>query len=556
MATELNLRLDLVMTLSHPAGFKGRFETSPIVCAAYSEAAGPLRIVPRAVAIPESIRDLVSLVEYAHTEGTFLTPRGSGSGMPGGNLSSHVVVDMCFLRDTLQISDDGIATVSSGRTYRELSDLGVHRGLRLPPNPSSGDFCTLAGMVSTNAAGPRSVKYGSVRKWVQAIELVTADGETGWVDRAASSPTRDLTVLSRLEAQARPDVERLRDSIAAKFPKTTKNSSGYALDEYLNSKSPVDLIIGSEGTLALISRIRFALDPLPSVTGVLRLAIADLDVLSDIVATIKSLDPSAVELLSSSLLRHSAGDFGLDLADVEAVLLVEFEGSTNREIRNFLTDGANCCSRYCHSVEGATERSTIDQLWSIRHAASSALAHSPEERRSLQIIEDGCVPVSQLGGYLKGVHQIASDVGLEIVAFGHAGDGHLHVNALVDVTDPKFQKRLSDLLEQVTALLLELGGTPSGEHGDGRLRAGLLEKFYGEEIVGLFRRVKLAFDPTGILNPGVILPDGDDQIGDRLKVGPAAAHLPPEVESRLRQIERDAAWGPAIEITRNLLQEG
>jgi FAD/FMN-containing dehydrogenase len=178
----------------------------------------------------------------------------------------------------------------------------------------------------------------------------------------------------------------------------------------------------------------------------------------------------------------------------------------------------------------------------VRHAASPALATLPPHRRSLQIIEDGCVPVPSLGRYLSGVRRAARRHGVEVVAFGHAGDGHLHVNALADTGQPDFDRRLAALLDEVTTLIQELGGTPSGEHGDGRLRAPLLDRVYGERVAGLFATVKRAFDPHGLLNPGVIVPQPGQKPVTDLKVGAAAHPIPGDIENSLREIERTAAW--------------
>jgi len=147
------------------------------------------------------------------------------------------------------------------------------------------------------------------------------------------------------------------------------------------------------------------------------------------------------------------------------------------------------------------------------------------------------------------VREAARIAGVEIVAFGHAGDGHLHVNALVDTHDPSFENRIVDLLQMVTDLIVELKGSVSGEHGDGRLRASLLERTYGSDITALFRLVKKAFDPEGILNPGVILPSPDSRPTDNLKVGKRAVTIPPAISDGLLAIERRGRWGaPKLEL--------
>ncbi|MDH3366383.1 MAG: hypothetical protein OEO17_00960, partial [Gemmatimonadota bacterium] len=220
---------------------------------------------------------------------------------------------------------------------------------------------------------------------------------------------------------------------------------------------------------------------------------------------------------------------------------VDFETESLAELEAVLDRAATLAGPRA-LIQQALTKDEHDRLWQVRHAASPALARLPDTTRSLQIVEDGCVPVEHLGRYLSGVRAIADAVSIDVVAFGHAGDGHVHVNALVDTTDTSLAARLRELLERVTNLVLDLGGTPSGEHGDGRLRAGAVSRMYGDEVLELFRLVKETFDPRGVLNPGVILGGPDDPV-DRLKVGPQAVPIPEAVASALRGLERRAEWG-------------
>ncbi|MGH7520721.1 MAG: FAD-binding oxidoreductase, partial [Gemmatimonadales bacterium] len=172
-------------------------------------------------------------------------------------------------------------------------------------------------------------------------------------------------------------------------------------------------------------------------------------------------------------------------------------------------------------------------------------------RRSLQVIEDGCVPLAHLGAYIAGVRAAAERQAIPVAIFGHAGDGHVHVNALPDVTRAGWRQAVGGLFDEVTALLLRLGGTPSGEHGDGRLRAGLNARVFGPEVMARFRELKARYDPLGILNPGVILPAADWAPLADLKVGPEAAPIPDDIAARLRSMERTGAWGtPKLELAR------
>jgi FAD/FMN-containing dehydrogenase len=250
----------------------------------------------------------------------------------------------------------------------------------------------------------------------------------------------------------------------------------------------------------------------------------------------------AIELLDRTFLDLAPlGGTAVPLDGARAVLLVDFEGPTEDEVRAALDQAERAVAAAALRTRAGVSRLEREALWRIRHGASPALAALPAERRSLQVIEDGCVPVAALGRYLEGVHAAAAQAGIPIVAFGHAGDGHLHVNALVDTTVPGFETRLERLLDAVTALVVDLGGTPSGEHGDGRLRAASLRRLYGPAVVGLFAAVKQAFDPAGILNPGVIVPDGAPPL-TALKVGPTAAAIPDDVARGLRRREQAGEW--------------
>jgi FAD/FMN-containing dehydrogenase len=214
----------------------------------------------------------------------------------------------------------------------------------------------------------------------------------------------------------------------------------------------------------------------------------------------------------------------------------------HREVRAAVEQAARAVAPWASGVDTGLTAAAAERLWTLRHAASPILARLPESRRSLQVIEDGCVPVPRMSDYIRVVREAAAGRGLPVVIFGHAGDGHIHVNLLPDVGGIGWEDAVTGLLDDVTDALVRLGGTPSGEHGDGRLRAGLLRRVYGDEILALFGLVKHALDPLAILNPGIILPSGEPPVS-RLKVGASAAPLPDDIARALRQIERSAEYG-------------
>jgi FAD/FMN-containing dehydrogenase len=516
--------------------------TGARVRAAYAETAGMYRLIPDAVAVPENVRDLLDLVAWAGRTGTALTPRGAGSGIPGNAVGSGVVVDLRQrMPRVLEIDPAGQSAVTSANiTQAELNQAAAAHGLRLPPDPSSARWATLGGMVACNAAGARTVRHGPVRPWVKGLEIVTADAETGWIARGTATPP--LAALDRFDCDARPAIVAATEEIRRRFPAVRKNTAGYGLDHWLDSGSPVDLVIGSEGTLAIVVGIRWQLAPVAGARTGLRVALRSLDDLEEAVTALVACQPSAVELLDGTFLRllSLAGE-SVTLPDAEAVLLVEFEREHEDAARGAVGDAVRAVTHLAMEVVTAITPEEERHLWALRHAASPILARLPDDRRSVQVVEDGCVPLPRLGEYVRAVRDAAGAQGIEVVIFGHAGDGHVHVNALPDVTRADWRERLLRLYQDVSGAVIALGGTPSGEHGDGRLRAPLLQPLYGSLIVDLFHQVKTAFDPVGILNPGVKLDPQHPPLA-RLKIGPDAARLPDDIAAGLREIERTGGY--------------
>jgi len=514
--------------------------TDPRTRAAYSEGAGIHRIVPAGVAVPRSVEEVRALVRWAAETDTTLVPRGAGSAMPGDAVGPGVIVDLSQGFRRLEVDPRrAVAWTGASVTWAALTEAARGHGLRLPPDPSSGAFATAGGMVGTNAAGPRSARYGSVRPWIDALEVVGADGEARWVRRGAGSGERfDLDSDGRR-------------FVSAAFPKTRKNSMGYALDAFAESGDEVDLFVGAEGTLGIVTAVEWRLDAVPPHRAGAALGFATLDALQEAVTFLTTLRPSAVELLDETLLRFVVEGGGAVPPGLAALLLVEFERDAAATARGAVADAVRGLRPLTAHVETAPDSAGLSALWRVRMLASPVLARLPETRRSLQVIEDGCVPLDHLGAYLAGVRDAAARLDIPVALFGHAGDGHVHVNALPDVTRTGWREAVRALYDAVSDLVIRLGGTPAGEHGAGRLRAGLLTRLYGAEIVARFGAVKRAYDPEGMFNPGVILPADDWEPLAQMKVGPAAAPIPDDIATRLRDLERTGAWQtPKTELAR------
>ncbi|MEO5799667.1 MAG: FAD-binding oxidoreductase [Gemmatimonadales bacterium] len=518
----------------------------PVRRARYSEGAGIYRIIPAAVVRPTFLAELRAAIDDARSEGWSITPRGAGSAMDGGNLGDGLMLDLTAFESGRCVVNarHRTARLSPSIPLAHLQALAGREGLRFPPDPSSGAWATLGGMVSTNASGARTVRYGSVRPWIKELTLETTAGPLTLV--RGLPPDLSHPVMVKWYTTVAPLLGAHADEIRAAFPKVRKNSAGYALDQVLTSGDLIDLVIGAEGTLGVITDIVVRLDPIPAARVSLRIALRDRHDLAPILAAIRAHDPSALELLDTSFLRlvqqrvETPERPGL-LGEAAALLLVDLEGNSSAEVSERLDQLVQAIAPMALDVATALEPSSIEQLWAVRHGASPMLAGLTDGRRSLQVIEDGCVPTEQLADYLDAIDSATARQRIDAVLFGHAGDGHVHVNLLPNLNDPDWRERVRAVFDEVTVAVIRLGGTTSGEHGAGRLRAGTLAALYGETVMGVFRALKTAFDPDGIWNPGVILGAAADPI-QRLKVGPDAVALPDGVAEQLRAIETNATW--------------
>ena len=535
-----------------PAQFRGQFRTDAEARAVYAEAAGIARETPLAVAVPADADDVACLARWASETGTPLVPRGSGSSMAGGAIGAGVIVDLSRL-NAIRAVDVSARRVRVGPgALRGMVDAEARRhGLRFPPDPSSGDYCTVGGMASTNAAGAHTLRYGATRPWIVALECVFADGTRAELRRGAPAPSA-VPAIERFAADVRADLlahERERPSVHAGV---RKESSGYALAEYAHTGELVDLVVGSEGTLAMIVGLELALAPVPGATSSALAAFPTLEQAVAAAVEARESGASACELLDRTFLdvvasagsENGASRGAPEIpAGSEAVLLAEVEGDD-------LDDAAGRAAALSHLFERAGASAVtvaLDDvsepaLWELRHAASPVLARLDPALKSMQFIEDGAVPPARLPDYVRGVREALARHGVRGVIFGHAGDSHVHVNPLVDVGRADWREVVTALLDDVVALTARLGGTLAGEHGDGRLRTPQLEHVWPGPTRELFARVKRAFDPAGVLNPGVIVPlPGQWSIGE-VKYDPALPAPPAAALAVLQRVERDRAY--------------
>ncbi len=531
-----------------PPGFRGTYREDELARAVYSEAAGIGRAIPTAVAVPIDAEDVIMLVKWAAATGTSLIPRGSGSSMSGGAIGKGVIVDLSRI-NRLAAIDQRSRTVwaDPGVLWSKLDVEARIRGLRLPVDPSSGAFCTLGGMVSTNASGPHTLRYGSIRPWVTALDCVFSDGEREVITRGETPPRR-IDAISRFLRDAHGDLVATDKRRPVRHEGVRKESSGYAIHEYAARADLIDLLVGSEGTLAIIVRIQLSLSPLPGATSSVLGSFPTLEAATAAAINAVENGASACELLDRTFLAYAASAPSADetlrarMEGAAAILLAEVEGengdaaaaSAKQLAAAFKEAGAK-------DVDIALTPERERDLWELRHAASPILA-ALEDSTSMQFIEDGAVPPAKLPDYVTGVRQSLSQREVNGVIFGHAGDAHIHVNPLIDVGQPGWRNKVTGLLEDVVALTARLGGTLAGEHGDGRLRTPLLKRVWHKDAMRAFGVVKTAFDPANIFNPGVKVALPRQQPIEDIKYDPSLPPLPAEARAALDSVVKARAY--------------
>jgi FAD/FMN-containing dehydrogenase len=529
-------------------GFRGYFREDELARALYSEAAGIGRAIPAAVAVPVDAEDVVVLVKWAGETGTSLIPRGSGSSMSGGAIGTGVIVDLSRINHLGRIDErDRTVWAEPGVLWSTLDVAARRKGLRFPVDPSSGDFCTLGGMVATNASGAHTLRYGATRAWVNAIDCVFSDGDRGVITRGEPAPKR-VEAVNRFMRDVHGEIVSSDKRRPILHLGVRKESSGYAIHDYATKADLVDILVGSEGTLAIMVGLQFTLAPVPEATSSVLGSFASLE--DATVAATKALESgaSACELLDRTFLAYAVTGKSVDekfrqrMEGAAAILLAEVEADNPEAAaagaqqlgKAFRDSGAR-------DVDVALTAEAEHDLWELRHAASPILA-ALEHSASMQFIEDGAVPLPKLPDYVQGVRKALADREVSGVIFGHAGDAHMHVNPLIDVRQPDWREKVSGLLEDVVKLTARLGGTLTGEHGDGRIRTPLLDRVWHKDAIRAFALVKKAFDPSNIFNPGVKVPLPQQKAITDIKYDPSLPPLPQKARAVLDDLVKARAY--------------
>ncbi len=422
---------------------------------------------PDIVVIPRTVADVQEVVRVANETETPVVARGAGTGQTGGAVAAKggIVVAFSQMREVLSIERQDLqCVVEPGIVHADLQQALRPHQLFFPPDPGSSRACTLGGMAANNASGPHAVKYGVMSAYVLGLEVVLADG----------------TSITTGGEKAR----------------VLKSSSGIDLTK---------LFVGSEGTLGIITKLRLRVQPLPPARAVVLAAFVALE---DAVRCLDDLFEAGILPATAELLDRSALDAirvyrpELGIPDGEAVLLLEVDGMP-AGVREQAAAVESIAKRRATKTQIASQEAEVQRLWQTRASLGAAAALTHPDKRRIFAGEDLCVPLSAIPRTIRRARQLAREAEIAVLFYGHVGDGNVHSAILIDPSDPDEVNRADALAHRLHELALEVGGSVTGEHGTGAVRAGYMRAEHGAAYETMLA-VKRALDPRGILNPGKI----------------------------------------------------
>ena len=425
------------------------------------------RAYPDLVVRVVSAEEVSKVMAYASSHHIAVTPRGAGTGLVGASVAVEhgIMIDLTLMNHILELDEDNLTlTVEPGVLLMEIAAYVEERGFLYPPDPGEKS-ATIGGNISTNAGGMRAVKYGVTRDYVRALEVVLADG----------------TILHL-------------------GGKVVKNSSGYDLK---------DMIIGSEGTLAVVTKAVLKLMPLPRKRVSLLIPFPTLaQAIGTVPRIIRSKAiPTAIEFMERDVILDAEQYLGRKFPDnqADAYLLLQFDGNTMEEIASYYDDTAQIClEQGAIDILIADTEERNEPVWKSRGAFLEAIKSSTSAMDEVDVV----VPRNRVHEFVEFAHALPKEIGARIKLFGHAGDGNLHVYVLRDkLSDEEWQKVLDLAMEKMYAKARALEGQVSGEHGIGLAKRSYLKQSLPPEQIALMQRVKKAFDPQGILNPHKVCED-------------------------------------------------
>jgi glycolate oxidase len=420
---------------------------------------------PEAVVQGRTARQISAVVKVANQHRIPIVARGSGTGLSGQAIpiKGGIVLDLSCMTAIKEVHvEDLYCVVEPGVIYERLNKALAPTGFFFPPSPGSGDVCTVGGMVACNASGMRAIKYGATRDYVLGMEVVMADG-----------------------------------SVVRMGNYTIKNSSGYQLEK---------LMVGSEGTLGIITEIVFRIMPLPEKRAIAVASFGDLKQAGQGICNIvaSGLLPSGLEIMDSVCIQAVNRSMGVGLPECEAIIMAEVDGASTAIEHDIHTVATICRQSGALDVEFTSDDQEMLTLWKGRKSVLPSLSRHGKDSVSVSLADDMSVPISKLPEAIKRFQEIARNHDILIGTYGHAGDGNLHTKVLINPLEKMSWKRAEAAVNDIYEAVIGLQGTVSGEHGIGISKAPWMQKERADTLA-IMAAIKQVIDPHNIMNPGKIM---------------------------------------------------
>ncbi|MBM3935279.1 MAG: anaerobic glycerol-3-phosphate dehydrogenase subunit C [SAR202 cluster bacterium] len=525
----------------------------------YSTDASIYQIEPIGVVIPKTPEDVIAVVETANRYNVPVLPRGGGTSLAGQTVGRAIVMDFSrYMREVLEVNaEEGWARVQPGIILDELNQKIAHTKMAFTPDPSTSNRGNVGGALGNNSCGSHSMVYGKSVDNVIAMNVVLANGDT-----AHFAPLdREGIALKKLASGFEGDIYRKmfeigeshRDEVIKRYPKIQRRVSGYNLDEFLdpNAFNMARFVVGSEGTLITITEAKVKITKKPSFKGLAVIHFNDL--IESMEATVAALElkPDAIEHIGSMILRNTRNNLTYSRltdfleGDPDSILATEFSGESEAEVESKL----DACEERMRKagmgyfVRKLTKPADQAKVWEVRKAGLGLMMNAPGPRRPLPFVEDTAVSPEKLPQFIKRFDEIVREHDTIAGYYGHASTGCMHIRPLIDLKLQEGVDRMVSIADKISDLVLEYGGSMSGEHGDGLVRSVWNKKMFGPKIYDAFREVKRTFDPKGLMNPGKIV--DSPPMTENLRIGPK--YRPVELRTGFT-FAKDGNFASAIEM--------
>ncbi len=537
--------------------FNGDIDTSPETLTTYSHDASLFEVRPAVVVFPKHTADVQALVSWAAVENekkpgsVSLTARSGGTCMSGGSLNDSVIIDFTRYMDLIISVDENTAVMQPGVFYRDLEKETLKLNRVMPTYTASKNICAVGGMFGNNAGGEKSIKYGKMEDFVLQSKVVFADGKEYVVKPLTRAELDQKIAQNDFEGNIYKSlfemIEKNYSAVKNAKPNVSKNSAGYYLWNVWDKQTEIfdlnKLLVGSQGTLGIVTEMTWKLVPVEPVSNVLAIYMNSIDQVGYLAKKLVSFKPDSIESFDEYSLKLAFTFFfdflssmglwqfiKLGIAMIpdgikilkggipKLIVLVEVAGNSEEEVNTKLREIEQAVVPFGYETRIARSAAEAEKYWRIRRESFNLLRKHVAGKRTAPFIDDIVVDPEKLPDFMPKIQAILDHEGFVYTIAGHVGNGNFHIIPLLDMHDEKNRDMILRVSDKVYDLVLEYGGSITAEHNDGIVRTPYLEKMYGPFITGLFKFTKKLFDPKNMFNPGKKVGDTKQYLKDHIRI--------------------------------------